>query len=224
MAIHFLECAAHTDLTPSKKLALMAIADDADKTTRIGSAGLEAIMAWSGLKKSRALEVIAELVTDGYLRREKGGRIGRRAEFVVFPDGCCALHGPVRPGSDVADPQVPTSGSESPDPSGSDGPDPQSEVEGPEEGPIEGPTATGPLPISLSLNTPNPRKAGACNPDEPIHERGCRACGTSPRQIAERERRARPPKRECRLHRGQIEGHCAPCRSEQIARPEREAS
>ena len=37
MAIHFLECAALADLPASKKLALMAIADDADKVTRIGS-------------------------------------------------------------------------------------------------------------------------------------------------------------------------------------------
>lgn len=222
MAIHFLECAAHSTLPPSKKLALMAIADDADKTTRIGSAGLEAIMAWSGLKKSRALEVIAELVTDGYLRREKGGRIGRRAEFVVFPNGCCALHGPVNPGSAVPDPtengsqEAPAGGSAVPDPRGSDVPDAQSEVEGPIEGPVEGPVTAGPLPISLSLSTPNPRQAGACNPDEPIHERGCRACGTSPRQVAERERRTRPPKAECRLHRGQPATHCGPCRSEQI--------
>lgn len=222
MAIHFLECAAHSDLPPSKKLALMAIADDSDKTTRVGSAGLEAIMAWSGLKKSRALEVIAELVADGYLRREKGGRIGRRAEFTVFPNGCCALHGPIPSGSAQPDPtengsQNPPRGSDTVDPSASDVPDPKAEVEGPIEGPIEGPVAVGPLPISLSLSTPNPRQAGACNPDEPIHERGCRACGTSPRQIAERERRSRPPKRECRLHRGQTEGSCGPCRSEQIA-------
>lgn len=221
MAIHLLECAAHTDLAPSKKLALMALADDADKVTRIGSAGLDGVMAWSGLKKSRALEVLAELVAEGFLRRERGGRIGRRAEFVVFPDGCCALHGPVKPGSaqpdpSEIDPQSPVSGSAVPDPSASDAPDPEPEVEGPEEGPIEGPVATGPLPIPLSKNPPNPRKAGGCNPDKPVHEHGCRACGTSSRQKAERERRARPPKRECRLHRGQTEGFCGPCRSEQL--------
>lgn len=212
MAIHFLECAALTDLPASKKLALMAIADDADKATRIGSVGLDGIMAWSGLKKSRALEVLSELVAEGYVSRHAAGRIGRRAEFVVFPNGCCSLHGPVKPGSGVADPNE----EPSTEGRGSDASDAEAKVERPEEGPIEGPTATGPLPISLSLNTPNPRQAGACSPDQPIHERGCRACGTSPRQVAERERRARPPKRECRLHRGQLEDHCALCRSERI--------
>jgi hypothetical protein len=173
-------------------------------------------MAWSGLKKSRALEVIAELVTDGYLRRESGGYIGHRAEFMVFPDGCCALHGPTRKGSARPDTSPKPNGSAPSDANGSATADPQPEQEGPIEGPTEGPTATGPLPIPLSLNTPNPRRAGACNPDEPIHEHGCRACGTSPRQIAERERKRRPPKRECPAHRGQIDGHCGPCRSEQI--------
>lgn len=217
MAIHLLECAATSTLPPSKKLALMALADDADKITRIGSVGLEGIMAWSGLKKSRALAVLAELVTEGYIRRHQAGRIGRRAEFVVFPAGCCALHGPVKPGSGQADPVGNGSGgSGTADPSGSSPADPKEEVEGPKEGPVEGPTASGPLPIPLSKEPPNPRTAGGCNPDKPLHEHGCRACGTSPRQIAEQARKSRPPKRECRYHRGQVADHCGPCRSEQI--------
>jgi hypothetical protein len=146
MAIHLLECAAHTNLPASKKLALMAIADDADKESRVGRAGLDAVMAWSGLKKSRALEVIAELVTEGFLRRESGGYIGHRAEFMVFPDGCCALHGPTRKGSARPDASPKPKGSAPSDANGSATADPQPEQEGPIEGPTEGPTATAPAP------------------------------------------------------------------------------
>lgn len=172
MAIHFTECAALTELPASKKLVLMACADSADKDSRIAKPGLENVCRWSGLKKSRALEVIAELVAEGYLVRRSSGRAGRRAEFYVFPAGCCALHGPLH--------HITT---------GSGAPDPQPEVQGPEEGP----TATGPLPSSEVLTPQPPATAGGDSTSSNTaagRKRPSRGDGTNPRALraaAERE-------------------------------------
>lgn len=196
MAIHFTECAALTELPASKKLVLMACADSADKDSRIAKPGLENVCRWSGLKKSRALEVIAELVAEGYLVRRSSGRAGRRAEFYVFPAGCCALHGPlhhITTGSAGADPAPegtpPASGSAPADTGGSGAPDPQPEVQGPEEGP----TATGPLPSSEVLTPQPPATAGGDSTSSNTaagRKRPSRGDGTNPRALraaAERE-------------------------------------
>jgi hypothetical protein len=180
MAGHYMDCAANTDLQASKKLVLMCIADDADKQSRIGRVGLDAIRTWSGLGRSRALEVIKQLVDEGYLVRHAAGRIGRQAEFVVFPAGCCPLHGPV-PG--YAPPAATVDDVEHTDDRGSGGPDPLSAAEsreGPEEGPEEGPAQSGP-PLELSIKKPpNPPASQGAKCD---HGRtsGCRRCGTNPR-------------------------------------------
>lgn len=96
MASHYSECALETDLPASKRLVLLAIADSANAGNRIGHPGFERMKKWSGLKaKSRVLEIVAELVDEGYIVRHRSGVKGRQAEFIVFPHGCCALHGPL---------------------------------------------------------------------------------------------------------------------------------
>jgi hypothetical protein len=90
-----LDCAAEEDMEPSKKLALMAFADSADKLTRVAFPGLDRVMKWSGRKRSRAMELIAELCDDGKLKRKATGHKGRQAEYWVYPEGCCPLHGPI---------------------------------------------------------------------------------------------------------------------------------
>lgn len=142
MAVHYTERAALTDLAPSKKLVLMCLADSANMGDRVGFPGIEALQKWSGLKsRSRVFEVIGELVELGFVVRHRPGVSGRRAEFIVFPRGCCAEHGPLK------------GYEESPaghDPAGSGGPDPAADdnSQGPVEGPIQGPAQTGPLPFS----------------------------------------------------------------------------
>ena len=93
MSIHHVECAALTALPASTKLVLMSFADSADKDTRVAFPGLGNVMAWSGLRKSRALEVTSWLTKQGYLYRVAGGKRGKRAEYLVFPAGCCPMHG-----------------------------------------------------------------------------------------------------------------------------------
>lgn len=93
MSIHLLECAAKLrGLNPSTKLALMCFADSAPLDTRIGKPGLEAVMTWAGVEKSQASDIVRELTGKGLLRKHAAGHRGRRAEYVVMPNGCCAEH------------------------------------------------------------------------------------------------------------------------------------
>lgn len=121
MSMHLVECAARLNLPPSTKLALMAFADSADRVTRIALPGLEHVQQWSTLGRSRCSEVVADLVDLGYLQKHRGGTWGRRAEYVVFPQGCCEAHAPLpedTTGSDTPDPYAPenpASGTADPD-------------------------------------------------------------------------------------------------------------
>ena len=69
----------------AKKLAFMAICDDASEDTRVSYPGLNKVMKWSGLTKSAAQAVIRELRREGYIYRLGGGYSGRRTEYLVFP-------------------------------------------------------------------------------------------------------------------------------------------
>jgi len=76
----------------SHKLALLAFADSADNITHIGFAGYAGVQKWAVCSRGRAAELIRDLVTWGLLRPHKRGHRGQRAEYVVFPNGCCDLH------------------------------------------------------------------------------------------------------------------------------------
>lgn len=101
MSLHLIECVRPLRLTPSTKLALLAFADSADRETRISFPGFEAVMEWAGVSRSRAFEIVAELIALGLLRKHYRGHNGRRSEYVVFPSGCCDLH--PTPGGDDTD-------------------------------------------------------------------------------------------------------------------------
>lgn len=92
MSGHLIGCAGLTDLPTSHKLALVAFSDSADDRTHIGFPGYEGVMQWACCSRGRAAELIRDLVEWGYLKHHKRGRRGQRAEYVVFPGGCCDLH------------------------------------------------------------------------------------------------------------------------------------
>lgn len=92
MSGHLIGCAGLTDLPTSHKLALVAFSDSADDRTHIGFPGYEGVMQWACCSRGRAAELIRDLVQWGYLKHHKRGRRGQRAEYVVFPKGCCDLH------------------------------------------------------------------------------------------------------------------------------------
>lgn len=95
MSGHLIGCAgtlADERLAPSHKLALLAFADSADDRTHIAFPGYEGVQKWAGCSRGRAAELIRDLVGFGYLLQHKKAHRGQRAEYVVFPGGCCDLH------------------------------------------------------------------------------------------------------------------------------------
>jgi hypothetical protein len=90
---HLIGCVKRLDQLPtSHKLALVAFADSADDRTHIGFPGYEGVQEWACCSRGRAAELIRDLVEWGFLRQHKRGHRGQRAEYVVFPGGCCDLH------------------------------------------------------------------------------------------------------------------------------------
>lgn len=93
MSGHLIGCVKPIrNIGASHKLALTAFADSADDRTHIGFPGYEGVMEWADVSRARAAELIRDLVTLGYLKQYKRGRRGQRAEYIVFPAGCCDVH------------------------------------------------------------------------------------------------------------------------------------
>lgn len=94
MSGHLIGCVKPiTDLpTRSHKLALLAFADSGDDRTHIALPGYEGVQEWVGCGRSQAFALIQDLIQLGYLRQHKRGHRGQRAEWIVFPNGCCDTH------------------------------------------------------------------------------------------------------------------------------------
>ncbi len=95
MSGHLIGCAGTLSddrFAPSHKLALLAFADSADDRTHIAFPGYQGVQQWAGCSRGRAAELIRDLVGFGYLRQHKKAHRGQRAEYIVFPGGCCDLH------------------------------------------------------------------------------------------------------------------------------------
>ncbi|MFE7276861.1 helix-turn-helix domain-containing protein [Streptomyces sp. NPDC057623] len=90
MSIQLMVVAAYLPkevINQTQKLVLMKIADSADDQTRLARPGLERMMAWAGVGEKRVIVVVTELVGLGLVERVEVGRVGRRAEYRVFPHG-----------------------------------------------------------------------------------------------------------------------------------------
>lgn len=74
-------------LNKAQKLVLMKIADSADDQTRLARPGLERMMAWAYVGEKQVSTLVTELVGLGLVERVTIGRVGRRAEYRVFPYG-----------------------------------------------------------------------------------------------------------------------------------------
>ncbi len=74
-------------INTTQKLVLMKIADSADDQTRLARPGLERMMAWAGVGEKQVITVVTQLVGLGLVERVTIGRVGRRAEYRVFPHG-----------------------------------------------------------------------------------------------------------------------------------------
>lgn len=82
---HMHQAGEQPGMDPTKKLVLMAIADDAAQDTRISYPGMEKLILWSNRSERRVSELIEELIRDGSLARKSFSYPGRRAEYIVFP-------------------------------------------------------------------------------------------------------------------------------------------
>lgn len=74
-------------INKTQKLVLMKIADSADDQSRLARPGLERMVAWAGVGEKQVITVVTELVGLGLVERVEVGRVGRRAEYRVFPFG-----------------------------------------------------------------------------------------------------------------------------------------
>ncbi|MET8681717.1 helix-turn-helix domain-containing protein [Streptomyces sp. NPDC004647] len=90
MSIQLMVVAAYLPkevINKTQKFVLMKIADSADDQTRLARPGLERMMAWAGVGEKQVIAVVTELIGLGLVERVEVGRVGRRAEYRVFPDG-----------------------------------------------------------------------------------------------------------------------------------------
>ncbi|GHJ28594.1 hypothetical protein TPA0910_30270 [Streptomyces hygroscopicus subsp. sporocinereus] len=90
MSIQLMVVAAYLPkevINTTQKLVLMKIADSADDQTRLARPGLERMMAWAGVGEKQVITVVTQLVGLGLVERVSLGRVGRRAEYRVFPYG-----------------------------------------------------------------------------------------------------------------------------------------
>ncbi|MFJ9617818.1 hypothetical protein [Streptomyces noursei] len=90
MSIHLMLAAAYLPkqvINKTQKMVLMKIADSADDQTLLARPGLERMMAWAGVGEKQCITVVTELVGLGFVERVEVGRVGRRAEYRVFPHG-----------------------------------------------------------------------------------------------------------------------------------------
>lgn len=103
MSGHLIGCVKQLKLPSSHKLALIAFADSADDRTHIAFPGYEGVQEWADVSRSRSAELIKDLVAWNLLQPYKAARRGQRAEYIVFPSGCCDLHRPAEepPGPDI---------------------------------------------------------------------------------------------------------------------------
>jgi hypothetical protein len=204
LSVHLIECAAKaTDLLPAEKLVLLAFADSADRQTRIAFPGLDNVQTGACVSRSRALELVGKLVDKGLLRKHRGGHRGRRAEYVVFPAGCCSDCLPIEePTAAVSSTTVPANGSGTSDSGHGEASDPSYPKRGPspapstgsgpldpvvEKGSGKGPVATGPL-LNSNYIPPNPQASpggASCAKHPKAPHPNCRGCGTTARQIRE---------------------------------------
>jgi hypothetical protein len=96
VSIHLVSTAARLKLKPSEKLILLCLADNArDPHARRALPGLDELMLWGCVSRPRVFAVLTVLEELLLIAQVQRGQKYKRAEFVVFPDGCCEVHGPV---------------------------------------------------------------------------------------------------------------------------------
>lgn len=103
MSIHLVQCAAEVELlNPRLKVALLCFAESGKGDERIARPGFKQLAKWVGVGKSQVHNLINDLIELQLIARHAPGYRGHVAEYIVFPNGCCELHGK-RPAAIVDD-------------------------------------------------------------------------------------------------------------------------
>jgi hypothetical protein len=106
MGKHMMQTAAAVDLPPRLKVALMCFAESARDGDRIAFPGDDELMKWAGVKKAQLHNLINRLLELQLLERTQRACRNRRAEYRLFPNGCCVAHGLTPSASSVDDAEV----------------------------------------------------------------------------------------------------------------------
>ncbi|MDP9101619.1 MAG: hypothetical protein M3N21_05680 [Actinomycetota bacterium] len=93
MSFHLLSVAALRDLKPAEKLVLMCLCDNANQKDYLAYPGIPAMMRWANVSRARVFQCLKHLIELKQIEQVKTGHRGQAAEFLLFPFGCCELHG-----------------------------------------------------------------------------------------------------------------------------------
>lgn len=157
MSLHLLHCAAVLPLTRAEKLVLLCLAENANSRDAIAFPGQPAMMAWSGLGKTQLYAVLRALVELRLIEQTRPGNRGGRAEYVVFPYGCCAGHGKDEAWTDAPDDDGPN---------GSALTEPSTDEEGFDSDAIGFGAEPDPSDACGEVPGPNPSSANGFGPDD----------------------------------------------------------
>ena len=103
MSIHLFTSALKTPLKGAHKLVFLGLCESArDDGDRLSWPGIEALIEAGSVSRARVFAILKDLQEQGWIVQTGRGQKHRRAEYRVFPGGCCERHGSVS-GSCVVD-------------------------------------------------------------------------------------------------------------------------
>jgi hypothetical protein len=89
-----MQCAAPVELdNPRLKIAFLCLAESGQGPDRIARPGFATLAKWTGVGRSQVYKLIGDLIELQLVARHAPGYRRHTAEFVVFPNGCCEVHG-----------------------------------------------------------------------------------------------------------------------------------
>lgn len=104
---HLVAEAGKLPVKGATKLVFLCLCESAQSSSeRRSFPGVEALMQWGSVSRARVFELLDDLEELALIRQTKRGQKHQRAEYVVFPEGCCDLHGPCS-ASDTQDAEQP---------------------------------------------------------------------------------------------------------------------
>lgn len=94
MGRHMMQEAVVVELdNPRLKLAFMCFAESARDTDRVAFPGTDLLLKWTNVKRSQLHNLINRLIELQLIERTQRACRNRRAEYRLFPLGCCVAHG-----------------------------------------------------------------------------------------------------------------------------------